>query len=78
MRKKNIKKNNFFCEAVLLSPISYFFFFFSFIKKLSGSLLSKYQNNEEKSKQGSGFVFDCDDLLCYRCHKVNLKRGDHI
>ena len=41
------------------------------IKKLFGSLKSKYQNNLE-SMRGSEFVFNYVQLLYYKCQKVNL------
>ena len=25
--------------------------------------------------KGSDFIFDCVNLLHYKCHKINLKRG---
>ena len=28
--------------------------------------------------RGSDFIFDCVDLLHYKCHKINLKPMDHI
>ena len=39
------------------------------------TLLTKYQNYLKTSVKDSGFIFDCVDLLHYRCHKVNLKCG---
>ena len=33
------------------------------IKELSKSLLFRYQIGLETSLKGSGFIFDCDDLL---------------
>ena len=41
------------------------------IKKLSKSLLKRYQNNLEKSMKGSEFVFDYVHLFYYKCHKIN-------
>ena len=38
------------------------------------SLKNRYQNNLE-SMRGSEFVFDYAQLLYYKCHKINLKRG---
>ena len=39
------------------------------------SLRSRYQENLETSMRGSGFVFDSVQLLYYKCHKINFKRG---
>ena len=39
------------------------------------SLRSRYQENLETSMRGSGFVFDSVQLLYYKCHKTNFKRG---
>ena len=36
------------------------------------SLLSSYQTGLEESMKRSDFVFDCVNLLLYRCHKINL------
>ena len=36
------------------------------------SLLNRYQNNLETSISGSDFIFDCVNLLYYKCHKINL------
>ena len=44
-------------------------------KKLFRSLLTKYQNNLQKSMKCSNFIFDCFYLFHCRCHKINLKRG---
>ena len=41
------------------------------------SLKNRYQNNLE-SMRGSEFVFDYAQLLYYKCHKINLKRGGFI
>ena len=45
------------------------------IKKLFGSVLSKYQNSLEKSIKVISCIFDCVSSLRYKCHKVNLKHG---
>ena len=39
------------------------------------SLCSKYQNNLETSMRGSNFIFDSVQLMYYKCHKINFKRG---
>ena len=38
-------------------------------------LLSRYQIGLETSIVGSNFLFDFVHLLCYKCHKINFKRG---
>ena len=43
--------------------------------ELFESLRSRYQENLETSMRGSGFVFDSVQLLYYKCHKTNFKRG---
>ena len=45
------------------------------IEKLFKSLRSKYQKNLETSMKESDFIFNSVQLLCYKCHKVNSKRG---
>ena len=48
------------------------------IKELFDSLKNRYQNNLESMK-GSEFVFDYDQLLYYKCHKINPNRtGSYI
>ena len=39
------------------------------------SLLTRYQNTLEVSMGGSEFIFIAVQLLHYKCHKVNFKRG---
>ena len=39
------------------------------------SLLRRYQNTLEVSMRGSEFIFIAVQLLHYKCHKVNFKRG---
>ena len=46
------------------------------IEKVLKTLLSRYQNNLETSKRGSGFIFDCIHLYLYKCHKINPNRGE--
>ena len=42
------------------------------IKNLFKSVLNRYQNNLEKSKEASEFVFNYVHLLHYEYHKINL------
>ena len=37
-------------------------------EELFDSLLQRYQEGLEESMKGSEFVFDCVDLLFYKCH----------
>ena len=37
--------------------------------------LSRYQIGLEKSMKDSDFIFDCINLLYYKCHKTNFDRG---
>ena len=49
------------------------------INEIFESLLSKYQNNLEKSIRGTDFIFDLVKLMHDKCHKVNHKRcGSYI
>ena len=45
------------------------------IKGPLNSFLNNYQKEEIVLRNGSGFVFEKDDLLSYHVHKTNLKRG---
>ena len=45
------------------------------IKELFDSLKIRYQNNS-KSMKGSKFIFDYIHLIYYKCHKINLNRGE--
>ena len=45
------------------------------VNKIFRSLRSKYQESLETSMKGSNFVFDLVQLMYYKCHKVNFKRG---
>ena len=38
-------------------------------------LLNRYWNDLETSMTGSDFIFDCINLLYYKCHKINASRG---
>ena len=40
------------------------------------SFLSGYQVGLETLMKGSKFVFDCVQLLYYKCHKINPNRGE--
>ena len=42
---------------------------------LSKNSLIHYQNNLEKSMVGSEFIFYSVQLMYYKCHKVNFRRG---
>ena len=43
--------------------------------ELFESLQLRYQRNLETSMRGSDFTFDSVQLMYYKCHKVNFKRG---
>ena len=45
------------------------------VNELFQSLLSKYQIGLETSMRGNDFIFDLVQLLYYKCHKINFKRG---
>ena len=45
------------------------------IDKLLKSLRSKFQVNLITSMRGSDFIFDSVQLMYYKCHKVNFRRG---
>ena len=45
------------------------------VNELFESLLSRYQIGLEASMRGSDFIFDSVQLLYYKCHKINFKRG---
>ena len=45
------------------------------VHKLFESLLSVYQVGLETSMRRSDFIFDSVQLLYYKCHKTNFKRG---
>ena len=49
------------------------------VNELFVSLHSRYQENFETSMWGSDLIFDSHQLMYYKCHKVNFKRGgSHI
>ena len=39
------------------------------------SLLSIYQNGLETLTRGTDFIIDSVQLLYYKCHRINFKRG---
>ena len=45
------------------------------VKKLSNSLLQKYQEGLEESMRGKEFVFDSVHLLYYKLQNISLNRG---
>ena len=45
------------------------------IEKRFKLLLNRYQNDLEKVIRGSDFIIDFVNLLCYKCHKINLNTG---
>ena len=45
------------------------------VDELFESLCSRYQGNLETSMRGSDFIFDSVQLMYYKCHKVNFRRG---
>ena len=45
------------------------------IKEIFKSLLSRYQIWLETSIKGGDFIFDCVNLLHYKCHLINLECG---
>ena len=45
------------------------------IKQLLESILNRYKIRLETSMKGSDFIFDCVNLLYYKCHKINLNCG---
>ena len=48
------------------------------IEKPFKSLFLEYRDNLETSMKGSDFTFDSVQLMYYKCHKVNFKRGGFI
>ena len=45
------------------------------ITELFDSFLSRYQIGLETQMTDSNFIFACVNLLYYKCHKINFKRG---
>ena len=39
-------------------------------------LPNRYQIEFETLMKDRNFIFDCVNLLCYKDHKINLKRGE--
>ena len=46
-----------------------------FIKEIFESHCSRFQIGLETSTTGSAFIFDDINLLYYKCHKKNFRRG---
>ena len=44
-------------------------------KTLLKLIIKRYQNISEISMRGSDFIFDCINLLYYKCHKINSNHG---
>ena len=47
---------------------------YKIIEDLFDSFLQRYQKHLEESMTESEFVFDCDDSLYYKLHKISLNR----
>ena len=45
------------------------------IQELFESFLFRYQADLEELIKDSDFIFDCINLLYYKCHKIDVKRG---
>ena len=45
------------------------------VNELFESFLKKYQEGLETKMEGSNFIFESVDLLCYSLHKISLNRG---
>ena len=45
------------------------------MEELFQSFPSRYQSDLETTIKPSEFIFDCVDLLHYKCHNINLNRG---
>ena len=45
------------------------------INELFESFLKRYQEELEKKKNGSNFVFESVDLIYHKLHKISLNRG---
>ena len=46
------------------------------VNELVASLRARYQDNLAALMRGSDFIFDSVQLMHYKCHKVNFKRGE--
>ena len=45
------------------------------VEELFETFLSRYQDNLERGIEDNEFVFDSVQLLYYKCHKINFRRG---
>ena len=45
------------------------------VDEVFDSLRSRYQRDLETSMRGSKIIFDLVQLMYYKCHKVNFRRG---
>ena len=45
------------------------------VEEVFESLLSRHQIGLETSMKGSNFIFDAVNVLSYKCHKIDFKRG---
>ena len=45
------------------------------VDELFDSLRYSYQDNLETSMEGSEFIFDLVQMMYYKCHKLNFRRG---
>ena len=45
------------------------------VDELFASLRSRSQGDLETSMRGSDFIFDSVQMMNYKCHKVNFRRG---
>ena len=45
------------------------------VEEVFESLLSRHQIGLETSMKGSNFIFDGVNVLFYKCHKIDFKRG---
>ena len=46
------------------------------IEELFDSILPRYQIGLNTQMRGSEFIFDCVNLLYYKCHRINFKHND--
>ena len=46
------------------------------IQEFFESLYSRHQRVLEEWIKGSNFIFNCVNMLHYKCHKLNLKQGE--
>ena len=45
------------------------------VEEVFESLHSRHQIGLETSMKGSNFIFDAVNVLFYKCHKIDFKRG---